>query len=311
MRVNATAAAAKDYSVALSAFDSADLIATNTLANATAKITAAKQTLAGSSGKVLSEETRTALTSEIHRSLMKVASARAQLSQSEIRAAIKTSDVSYFSPGGGLRADTRTLTALNLGTVSELTSSLNTLLPTQQAVEAATGAWKTEQDRLSAIAAAEAASKVAADAAAAQAAADAAARAPSAANTARFSNSTGDSTGQAQPEALFNDYVWGIGWQAEIDACLGSVDVTNQYRTPTLVEHWACGGSRFPTQAGTLITLSGMYSGTWRVEGIVARLSFYTPHFVKFVPHDYELLYQTCENDNLNTEILIGLTRVG
>lgn len=89
----------------------------NTLrANATAKITAAKHTLAGSSGKVLSEETRAAFT---------------------------TPDVSFFSPGGGLRADTRTFTALNLGTVSELTSSLDSLLPTQQAVVAATTAWKT------------------------------------------------------------------------------------------------------------------------------------------------------------------------
>jgi hypothetical protein len=307
LRANAIADAANEHSIARSTFETANQNATNTLAAATAKITAAREALTGSAGKVLSEETRTALTSEIHRSIMKVAAARAQLSQSETRAAVTTPDVSFFSPGGGLRADARTIAALQLGTVSELNSSLDALLPTQQAVVAATAAWKAEQDRLAAVAAAEAAA--AAAEAAAQAAADAAARAPSGASTTRSSNSA--SPGQSEPAALYDNYVWGIGWQAEIDACLGSVDVTNQYRTPTLVEHWTCGGSRFPTRAGTLITLSGMYSGTWRVEGIVARLSFYTPHFVTFVPHDYELLYQTCANDDLNNEILIGLTRVG
>lgn len=132
--------------------------------------------------------------------------------------------------------------------------------------------------------AAEAAAAVAAAvtaqvAAAAQAAAVAAARA--AANVAALA---------AQG---FAQRVWTSGFQNEINQCRGAVDVTAVYKVRTIAEHSNCGGSRFPIAAGSIVTITGVDSGRYRVIGVVAHLNGEVNH-AEDIPRGYDLLFQTC-----------------
>lgn len=116
---------------------------------------------------------------------------------------------------------------------------------------------------------------------------------------------------QARAQAgLYTNVVHAVGWLPELDECAGSVDVTAHYGVPTIAEHWSCGGKRFPLAAGTLIRLTGVYSGVYRVEGVVAMLNAHHAT-TDDLPRGYELLYQTCQNGQSSTMSFIGLTRVG
>ncbi len=74
-------------------------------------------------------------------------------------------------------------------------------------------------------------------------------------------------------------------------------------------EHWSCGGISFPDDAGTMITLTGVHSGTYRVEGIVAMLSE-TRNSSADIPRGYDLVYQTCQNGISSTISFTALTRI-
>lgn len=113
----------------------------------------------------------------------------------------------------------------------------------------------------------------------------------------------------APAPALFNKLVWTSGFQSEIDACRGAVDVTAQYGVPTIAEHWSCGGSRF-LRAGRQVTLSGVRSGTYLVGGVAAVLNANTQGTAS-VPRGYDLLCQTCINGSNASMSFTVLTRIG
>ena len=113
---------------------------------------------------------------------------------------------------------------------------------------------------------------------------------------------------KASMEVLFNKKVWASGFQSEIDACRGAVNVTGRYGVAVIAEHWSCGGSRFPG-AGTTVTLSGVNLGTYRVGGIVAVLDVDTDGTAS-IPRGYDLLYQTCINGSNATMSFTALRRV-
>ena len=109
--------------------------------------------------------------------------------------------------------------------------------------------------------------------------------------------------------ARYNNHVHAVGWIPELDECKGSVDLSAQYGTPAIAEHWSCGGKNFPDDPGTIITLSGEREGTYRVEGIIKMLNQHVATTAD-IPHGYDLLYQTCQNGQSTTMSLTALTRI-
>ena len=104
--------------------------------------------------------------------------------------------------------------------------------------------------------------------------------------------------------------VWTAGWQAQINACRGAVDITAHYRTPTVAQHWGCGGSSFPTTAGTIVRFAGLDAGTYRVLGIAAVLNAYTAK-TNQLPRGYDMLFQTCRDNNSHTTEFVALQKIG
>lgn len=110
--------------------------------------------------------------------------------------------------------------------------------------------------------------------------------------------------------ARYSNTVQATGWYAELDQCAGSVDISAHYdNVPTIAEHWSCGGKLFPDDAGTIITLTGVHEGTYRVEGIVAMLNS-RRHTAADLPRGYDLLYQTCQNGQSSTMSFTALTKI-
>jgi hypothetical protein len=107
----------------------------------------------------------------------------------------------------------------------------------------------------------------------------------------------------------YRENVWTSGFQAQIDACRGGVNVTAAYGVRVIGEEWGCGGSRFPRQ-GALVRLSGTMSGLYRVGAVVAVLDAYTAD-PGDIPRGYALLYQTCRNNNAHTETFTELIPLG
>ncbi|MGR2751959.1 hypothetical protein [Agromyces arachidis] len=111
--------------------------------------------------------------------------------------------------------------------------------------------------------------------------------------------------------ASYANHVWAAGWYPELDACKGSVDLTERYdQVPTIAEHWSCGGREFPDEAGTVIRLTGVHEGVYRVEGIVKMLNQATATS-NDLPRGYDLLYQTCQNGQSSSMSITALTRLG
>jgi hypothetical protein len=104
--------------------------------------------------------------------------------------------------------------------------------------------------------------------------------------------------------------VWTTGFQVQVNACRGGVDMTAHYGMRIIAEHWSCGGSSFPTAPGSVVHLTGLDAGTYRVVGLVATLDAYTAHTSQ-VPHNYQMLYQTCRGGNSHYTEFIALSRVG
>jgi hypothetical protein len=139
--------------------------------------------------------------------------------------------------------------------------------------------------------------------AAALAAAAAAARRASIARTsigARYQSSGGGRT--------IN--VWTSGFQAQVNACRGGVDLTAAYHTRTVGEHWSCGGASFPETPGSIVRFTGLDAGTYKVIGLVATLDAYTAH-TSNIPRGYQMLFQTCRGGNSHYTIFIALERIG
>jgi hypothetical protein len=103
--------------------------------------------------------------------------------------------------------------------------------------------------------------------------------------------------------------VWTAGFQTQINECRGAVDVTAHYGVRTVAEHWNCGGSALPTRAGTIVAITGLDAGTYRVVGVVATLDAYTAH-TNQIPRGYSLLLQTCLNNDSHSTEFIALTRL-
>ena len=108
----------------------------------------------------------------------------------------------------------------------------------------------------------------------------------------------------------YSNNVHATGWTPELDECIGSVDVTAHYQdVPTIAEHWSCGGKDFPDDAGTVITLTGVHAGTYRVDGIVAMLNA-DRNSTADIPRGFDLLYQTCQNGQSSTMSFTALTKI-
>jgi hypothetical protein len=108
--------------------------------------------------------------------------------------------------------------------------------------------------------------------------------------------------------AIYTKRVWASGYQRQIDACRGAVDLTRQYRVPTIGERWDCGGSTFP-RMGHLVRLTGIRSGIYKVGPVVAILNAHTARSVS-IPRGYDLLYQTCLKGDARTVTFVALLPV-
>jgi hypothetical protein len=104
--------------------------------------------------------------------------------------------------------------------------------------------------------------------------------------------------------------VWTTGFQDQVNACRGGVDMTARYGMRIVGEHWSCGGSSFPTYAGAIVRFTGLDAGTYRVIGLVATLDAYTAHTSQ-VPHNYAMLYQTCRGGDSHYTEFIALQPIG
>jgi len=104
-------------------------------------------------------------------------------------------------------------------------------------------------------------------------------------------------------------HVWTSGFQAQVNACRGGVDLTSSYHVRTVGEHWSCGGAAFPETPGSIVTFTGLDAGTYRVIGLVATLNAFTAH-TSSIPRGYQMLFQTCRGGNSRSTIFIALARV-
>lgn len=296
------------YLDAVAGFTDARLQATGTIAVARSVVASAQLALDTSSGKVRSEASRAALLDTIQRETLRIAGAEEELERAGSSAdrAVDgaTPASSFFSGRPAFVEAAATLRRLTFPTASGLTSVRGNLAGPVKAVTDAVTAWHAEQARVAAVKAARAAAAKAAQAARVAAARSAGVYAAPVAGSGRAGVAPAPTH-----TARFNKYVWTSGWQAQIDACRGSVDITGHYGVAVIAEHWSCGGSSFP-RAGTVITLSGVRSGTYRVGSVVAVLNANTQG-TSNIPRGYGLLYQTCINGSNATMSFTVLTRIG
>ena len=294
------------YLDAVADFTDARLQATGTIAVARSVVASAQLALDRSSGKVRSEASRAALLYAIGRETLRIAAAEEELESAALAVDGVTPASSFFSGRPAFVEAAATLRRLTFPTASGLTSVRGNLAGPVKAVTDAVTAWHAEQARVAAVTAVRAA---AAKAAAAQAARAAAVRSAGV-YTAPVAGSGRAGVAPAPTNTVrFNKYVWTSGWQAQIDACRGAVDITGHYGVAVIAEHWSCGGSSFP-RAGTVITLSGVRSGTYRVGSVVAVLNA-NRQGTSNIPRGYGLLYQTCINGSNATMSFTVLTRIG
>ncbi|MEO6200894.1 MAG: hypothetical protein ABIX44_07010 [Cryobacterium sp.] len=294
------------YSGAVGDFKLRRLQAIGAIAVAESVVASAQLALDTSAGKVLSQAARTALLETIRAEEARVASAKREIERGNRITDPSFRPGSYFAARAGLHTETAALGAYRFAAASGLVVGRQNLAAPVTAVRDAVTAWQAEQVRIAAEKAAKAA-RIAAAKAAHLAAESTAGRL----TKARSSSAAAPrlSSRPPAPAARFNKYVWTSGWQAQIDACRGAVDVTGRYGVAVIAEHWRCGGSSFP-RAGTIITLSGVRSGTYRVGAVVAVLNAKTQGTAS-VPRGYGLLYQTCINGSNATMSFTVLTKVG
>ncbi|TFD85420.1 hypothetical protein E3T61_17855 [Cryobacterium lactosi] len=295
------------YLAAVAAFTAQRRAETLSIGRATAGLDSAGLVLADSAGRVLDETSRTALADGIRALEAVVARAGTTVDQANQLVDSHRSSGSYFAASAEFVQATDRLRDSSGDALDLLTDDVTAAA---QTVTDAVAAWQAEQDRLAAEEAARQAAAEAARLAAEAAAAAANAAGPRSANGGSSGGTSGSAgTIPAPASATFDKYVWTNGFQSEIDSCNGAVDVTGNYGVAVIAEHWSCGGSWFPG-SGSVITLSGVRSGTYRVGGVAAVLNANTQG-TQDVPRGYDLLYQTCINGSNSTMSFTVLTRVG
>jgi hypothetical protein len=130
-----------------------------------------------------------------------------------------------------------------------------------------------------------------------------------AAATAAAQPAAGSQLPTVHNSGVYTENVWASGFQAQLDACRGGVNLSAAYGVATIGEVWGCGGSRFP-KAGAEVQLTGTMRGLYRVGPVVAIVNAHTGS-PSDIPRGYALLYQTCLNGNASTETFTELTPIG
>ena len=282
--------------------------ASSSIGQSAVVLDAARAALADSAGRVLAESARTELAAGIRATADKVDRADAAVDTANRLVGDHRTTGSYFSAS----ADFVTATALlRVEVDDDLVALSDDLAAATQAVTDAVAAWQAEQERLAAEEAARVAAAEAARVAAESAAAEEAARETAAADGGGSAGgaSASPTAAGAAGAATLDKHVWTSGFQNEIDACNGAVDVTARYGVAVIAEHWSCGGSGFPA-SGSVISLTGIRSGSYLVGGVAAVLNAHTQG-TSDVPRGYDLLYQTCINGSDSAMSFTVLTRVG
>jgi hypothetical protein len=230
------------------------------IAEASTKLTAADRVLASSHGRTLEETTRAALADRIRRAEQVLAAARIELAN------LTPADLGTVYKKGspeGLQEAASDVQHAKLTAIRGIAGSVTDVVDAQSKVAAAVTSWNAHRN-------AAAAAKVRASA--------------------------------------HVEHVWAAGFQTQVNACRGSVVLTKQYGVPTIGERWDCGGSQFAKQ-GQYVRLTGLMSGLYRVGRVAAVLDASVNTSLD-VPRGYQLLYQTCRNDNSHTMTFTVLTKV-
>jgi hypothetical protein len=287
-----------NYTSALQVETTVRARAAEKVASASEAVTNAESVLDGSNGKVLSEDSRTALLGSIIKSISLITAAESQLGRDRTVGADKPAGASFW--GDDYYVAARALNTYHYAAASRLDSITASLIAPTTAVTDAVSAWTAEQARI-------AAAKAAAAAAAAAAASRAASVTVHYAAPVRHSGGTVEAA--STYSGVFTLNAWTSGWQPQIDACRGAVDITAHYGVRTLAEHSECGGSAVPKSPGAVIRVTGVDAGLYRVDGVVANLNGNTATS-NDLPRGYDLLFQTCVNGYSNMSFT-GLTRIG
>jgi len=308
-------------------------VASTVIAEAAAHLAAARLSFESTDALLLTTNERLAFGEDL-------AAAEAQLRDARYEVATATREASIPAPASAtaeqIRTATLTLTNWKLVSADAIEVLHQTLTDAVGSVTTAVEKWTAEQNRRAAERAAhELAAQLAAERAAAEAAAQVAAQNAATESTAGVAGqkmeaeaqAEADSSAQAQSAeaapaspaapapasqagAGYTEYVWTTGFQHELDACKGSVDMTASFGKPVIGEHWSCGGRSFPTTEGSIVTVTGVLSGTFRVGPVVAVLNQRT-NTTNDVPSGYDLLYQTCVGGDNSRMSFTALQRIG
>ena len=283
------------YNAAVETFTADRAQAVRRIDSARADIAAAELAWRSSAATIGESGARTELRRQVDSGLSRVDHAVRELDRANTTSNFSRASAEHFISRPDLATQTAVLAGIRFDRATALADLQLSLTASERVVAEAVAAWHVEQARL----AAEAAAQVdAARAAVEQAARSAAAQ----------GSGVGRPAGAAT-SVSFSKLVWTAGWQSEIDACQGAVDIGAHYGVPVIAEHWSCGGSRFPRE-GSTITLTGAAGGVYRVGSVAAVLNV-AADTADDVPRGFDLLYQTCINGSSATMSFTELTRIG
>ncbi|MCU1407068.1 MAG: hypothetical protein JWQ43_3371 [Glaciihabitans sp.] len=281
-------------------------LATKTLAGLAPRMAKAQQVLDDSTGRVLAERSRSAL--ELVVDNLKAASASTRL---QIAATLSTAALSPAAHATATQIrDTTAALETSVDDLNLIVTLQRELVISEDAVAADVALWDDQQRR-------EAEASAQAEAAAAEESRQAAEVAAAVTAPPAKSTGSGASSALVAPTApiaatppVHMENVWATGFQTEIDACRGSVDLSSAYGVAVIGEHWTCGGSAFPRAEGSIVQLTGVRSGTYRTGPVVAVLNKATDG-AEDLPRGYDLMYQTCIDDSNAQMSFTALTRIG
>ena len=283
------------YNAAVTTFTNDRAQAVRRIDSARADLAAAELAWQSSADTIGESAARTELRRQIERGLSRVDQAVRELDRANSTSDFSQASAEHLVSRPNLATQTAVLGGIRFDRATALADLQLSLTASERVMAEAVAAWHAEQARL---AAEEAARVEAARAAVEQAARSAAAQG---AGVGRLAS--------APTSVSYSKLVWTAGWQNEIDACQGAVDIGGHYGVPVIAEHWSCGGSRFPRE-GSTITLTGAAGGVYLVGSVAAVLNVATDT-ADDVPRGFDLLYQTCINGSSATMSFTELTRIG
>ena len=289
-----------NYNSAVASFIDDRAQATRLISSARADIAATELAWQQSAATIGDSVGRAELRRQIDSGLRRVDRAARELDRANTAIGFSAASGGYFPSWPDLATQTGVLDGIRFDRAAGLASLEEALASSELIVAEAVTAWHVEQARLAAEGAARA---EAARVEAARAVAEQAAR------SGPVQSSGPGRNAPASAFVSFSKSVWTTGWQNEIDACQGAVDISAHYGVPVIAEHWSCGGSQFPRE-GSTITLTGAASGAFRVGPVTAVLNVATDT-ADNVPRGFDLLYQTCRNGSSATMTFTALTRIG